>query len=70
LFDEVVIDGECRSGEAAGVDLGGAAEEDAVGVEDVDLAVGVEIAEDLGGIGGGVGDLVEGDPLAGVFGRR
>ncbi len=46
------------------VDLGGAAEDDAVLVDDVDLAVGLDLAEDLGGTAGGVVDLVEGDPLA------
>ena len=46
--------------------MGAGAEDDAVLVEDVDLALGVDFATDFGGFAGGVEDFVEGDPFAGV----
>ena len=46
--------------------MGSGAEDDAVLVDDVDLALGVDFASDFGGFGGGVEDFVEGDPFAGV----
>ena len=47
-----------------GIDLAGAAEDDTVLVDDVDLAGGVDAAKDLAGGSAGVGDLVERDPGA------
>ena len=46
--------------------MGAGAEDDAVLVDDVDLALGVDFASDFGGFGCGVEDFVEGDPFAGV----
>ena len=46
--------------------MGSGAEDDAVLVDDVDLALGVDFASNFGGLGGGVEDFVEGDPFAGV----
>jgi hypothetical protein len=46
--------------------LGTGAEDDAVLVEDVDLALGGYFSTDLGGFGGGVEDFVEGDPFSGI----
>ena len=66
VFNEVVVDRERRGDEGAGVDLGTGAEDDAVLVDDVDLALGVDFTSDFGGFGGGVEDFVEGDPFAGV----
>ena len=63
IFYEVVVDREGRGDEGARVDLGTGAEDDAVLVEDVDLALGVDFATDFGGFGGGVEDFVEGDPF-------
>ena len=65
-FSQNIIDRKGRGDEGAGVDLGAGAEDDAVLVDDVDLALGVDFATDLGGFGGGVEDFVEGDPFAGV----
>ena len=65
-FNEVVVDGEGGGDEGAGVDLGAGAEDTAVLVDDVDLALGVDFASDFGGFGGGVEDFVEGDPFARV----
>ena len=42
------------------------AEDDAVGVDQIDLAGGFYFAEDLGRVAGGIGDFVEGDPLANI----
>ena len=65
-FNEVVVDRESRGDEGAGVDLGTGAEDDAVLVDDVDLAFGLDFASDFGGFGGGVENFIEGDPFAGV----
>ena len=46
--------------------MGAGSEDDAVLVDDVDLALGVDFASDFGGPGGRVEDFVEGDPLSGV----
>ena len=63
LLDKIRIDRQGRGGEAAGVDGAGAAEDDAVGVDEIDLAFGFDGAENLSGIGGWILDLVECDPL-------
>ena len=63
IFNEVVVYRKGRGDEGAGVDLGTGAEDDAVLVDDVDLALGVDFASDLGGFGGRVEDFIEGDPL-------
>ena len=46
--------------------MGSSAEDDAVLVDDIDLALGVDFTSDFGGFGVGVVDFVEGDPFAGV----
>jgi len=46
--------------------LGTGAEDDAVLVDDVDLALGVDFASDLRGGCAGTYNFVEGDPFAGV----
>lgn len=66
VFDEVVVDREGGGNEGAGVHLGTSSEDDAVLVDDVDLALGVDFALDLGGGCAGAQDFVEGDPFAGV----
>jgi len=65
LANEVVVDGEGGGDEGAGIDLAATAENDAVLVEDVNLALGIDSPEDLGG-GYAADDLVEGDPFADV----
>ena len=67
LFDQLGVDRQRRNGEAAGIDLAGPAEDDPILINDIYLAVGLDRAEDLGGIAGRIGDLVEGDPLGGVL---
>ena len=64
LLDEVVVDRQRRGGERPEVHLRAAAKEDAVLVDDVGLAVALDAPEDLRGRAAGVGDFVEGDPLA------
>ena len=66
VFDEFIIDREGRGDEGAGVDLGTGAEDDAVLVDDVDLALGGYFSVDFGGFGVWIEDFVEGDPFAGV----
>ena len=63
--DEVVVDREGRGDEGAGVDLGASAEDDAILVDDVDLALGVDFSTDLGW-GSAAYNFVEGDPFAGI----
>lgn len=46
--------------------MGTGAEDDAILIDDVDLALSIDFASDFGGFGGGVEDFVEGDPFAGV----
>ena len=65
-LDEVLVERDGGGGEAAGVHLAGAAEDDAVFVDDVNLAVGGKRAEDLGRGGGGVVDLVKYHPFGAV----
>ena len=67
LFDKVVVDRQRRNRQASNIHPAATAEDDAVAVDDVDLAVGLDRAENLGGIAGRVADLVEGNPLADVF---
>ena len=45
------------------VDLGGAAKNDAILIDDVNLAGGVHGTEDLGGVPAQVGDEIECDPF-------
>ncbi|MND90032.1 hypothetical protein D3C80_821080 [compost metagenome] len=52
-----------RGDQVTDVDLRGAAENDAVAVDDIDRAVRLDAAQDLGRIGAGVGDAVQGDPV-------
>ena len=47
--------------------MGAATENDAVLVDQIDLASGMDLTEDLGRVTGGVGDFVEGNPLPSVF---
>jgi hypothetical protein len=63
-IDQVHVDGKRGGDEGVDVDLGGAAEDDAVLVDDVDLAAGFDGTEDLGRGNGVALDDVEGDPLA------
>ena len=44
-----IVQTQAGGDQAADIHLGGAAEQDAVGIQDEDLAVGAEIAEDLAG---------------------
>ena len=46
--------------------MGAGTEDDAVLVDDVDLALGVDFSTNFGGFGCGVEDFVEGNPFAGV----
>ena len=66
VFDELIIDREGGGDEGAGVDLGTGAEDDAVLVDDIDLALGGYFSVDFGGFGVWIEDFVEGDPFAGV----
>ncbi|MNX42434.1 hypothetical protein D3C86_728560 [compost metagenome] len=52
-----------RGDQVTDVDLRGAAENDAVAVDDIDRAISLDAAQDLGRIGAGVGDAVQGDPV-------
>ena len=65
VFNEVVVDRKGGGDEGAGIDLGTGAEDDTVLIDDVDLALGVDFASDLGG-GCAAYNFVEGDPFAGV----
>jgi hypothetical protein len=65
-IDQVVVDRQRRGHERVRVHLRGAAEDDAVLIDDVHLPLRLDRSEDLRWRAGWVGDLVEGDPLARV----
>ena len=66
ITDKVVVDRQRRGDEAAGVDLACPAENHAVAVDHIDLALRVDAAADLRRGRCGIEDFVEGDPLAGI----
>ena len=64
--NEVVIDWQGRGDKGPRVHLAGAAKDDAVGVDHINLTLGIDAAADLRGCRRGVENLVERDPLAGI----